>query len=41
MKDGTIHMGAEDGLTWLGTHQTIKFTLFIKLEKNLPYNHVK
>jgi len=38
MKDGTILMDVDDGLIWLEIHQMIKFTLFIKWEKNRQNN---
>ncbi len=34
MKDGTMLMDVDVGLIWLEIHQMIKFTLFIKWEKN-------
>ena len=40
MKDGTMHMDVGVGLIWLEIHQMIKFTLFIKWEKN-QRNNVK
>ena len=41
MKGGIIHMDVEGGLIWLEIHLTIKFILYIKLEKNLKNKNVK
>ena len=38
MKDGSIHMDVEDGSIWLEIHQTMKFILFIRLEKSQANN---
>jgi len=38
MKDGIMLMDAGDGLICLEIHQMIKFTLYIKWEKNQQNN---